>query len=280
MKHFKGNHEGCSVNGASVVVKAKTQKAAASALNMTSYKFKKQFDEFEGVELNLHPDKLYIEVEGEVLVSGLKASWWESDKYRTLSEGLWGWDASKVIGSLTEEERGVLADVGATHFQIGYPYAGKNRWSDIPKVIFGCLRGDDFEILAELGSFLSKDSFRLTVLNYQSEFDAQVYYYFDPVQFDSGFLPDHNPIKKPLEWVVVEGCYAALVESGTDYVIGAANCHAFIEKTPRVRFSEDLWVCGPKGTGCSGDESAEKLEAYGFNKASRDWVERLMELRR
>lgn len=280
MKHFIGNHEGCSVNGASVVVKAKSQKAAASALNITSYKFKKQFDEFEGVELNLHPDKLYIEVEGEMLVSGLNASWWESDKYRTLSGGLWGWDASKVIGALTEEERGVLADVGATHFQIGYPYAGDNQWSDVPKVIFGCPNGDDFKILAELRSFFTKESFRLTVLNYQSELDSQAYYYFEPVKFGSGFLPDKCPIEKQLVWVVVEGYCAALVESGTDYVVGAANCHAFIEKTPRVRFGKDLWVCGPKGTGCSGDESAEQEEAYGFNKTSRDWVEMVVGLRR
>lgn len=70
---------------------------------------------------------------------------------------------------------------------------------------------------------------------------------------------------------------------GTDQTV-VANRIAFIEKTPRIRVGtgpvEQLnWEQGPKGSGCSGDQSAEKEQRYGFYPPSREWCDqRLKEL--
>ena len=76
-----------------------------------------------------------------------------------------------------------------------------------------------------------------------------------------------------VEWVVVDDYCAAVVVVGQSY--SRQTCKAFIEKSPRVRIRNDNWLYGPKGSGCSHGE-AKKNEAYGFDKDSRAWCEKVL----
>lgn len=78
-------------------------------------------------------------------------------------------------------------------------------------------------------------------------------------------------------WVRDEHCCYRYI-LGTD-PLDIKNRVAFIEKTPRIRAgttaTEDYknWIQGNKGTGCSGDDDAEKEKAYGFYQPSRNWCD-------
>ena len=95
------------------------------------------------------------------------------------------------------------------------------------------------------------------------------------------------------DWIVVDGyCAARIIEGGDINKI--ADRVAFIEKTPRVRirrygtpFSDPReardkdflnWCEGHdwKADGCSGDQDASKLGAYGFSAQARAWCDHML----
>lgn len=83
-------------------------------------------------------------------------------------------------------------------------------------------------------------------------------------------------------WTSLDGYSAMRFVEGTN-PDEVKNRFAMIEKTPRVRIAPFEhnpnadhwnWKEGPKGRGCSCDEDASVVMAYGFDPKSRDWCDR------
>lgn len=107
----------------------------------------------------------------------------------------------------------------------------------------------------------------------------------------SALVPRVLPGRERLSgWIVILGYCAMRVRFGTDPSV-VANRVCFIEKTPRVRVpgpgrwlgceaagsdAQGWWIYGPKGRGCTGDETPEQEEAYGFYPPSRAWCEEML----
>lgn len=101
------------------------------------------------------------------------------------------------------------------------------------------------------------------------------------VIFDSLRVSDSPVTLSP--WVIDGHCaFRHILGTDPDKM---CNRVAFIEKTPRVRIrpwneydgdrQDHLnWESGPKGSGCSCEESPEEKEAYGFDLSSRNWCDR------
>lgn len=83
-------------------------------------------------------------------------------------------------------------------------------------------------------------------------------------------------------WTSLDGYSAMRFVEGTN-PNEIKNRFAMIEKTPRVRIAPFEhnpnadhwnWKQGPKGSGCSCDEDASVVMAYGFDPESREWCDR------
>lgn len=107
----------------------------------------------------------------------------------------------------------------------------------------------------------------------------------DRFSFNSmDFPPAPNNGIQLSDWIVVDGyCAMRVIEGFNPEDLN--NRVAFIEKTPRVRIKEGEefsdwdylnWLSGPKGSGCGSDESAERLQAYGFDPDSRKWCDEML----